>query len=335
MNIAEKIYKGIKDTFSTLVHADGVQNDIPHRMMLEVENISKSLASFGLRKLHKAGAGGEFYEARPFEAGDEPSEHSARLSLQYRQPMAAKRQAEVSQHVYLWACRKSRMDYVSDHLKITARKAGHGGSEPLFAFSKKQAADILLLALAKHLCRNEEVVGLFEADGLYRSENSTAALSHALADLAGQEDGKTDMPVINRNLPPGSTAILFGDFIMEPDDLESSLDDLLDAGLSGFLVMVLDPAEITFDGFEGRIELKDMDGEARSVILENAAGQRQSIRDFMERHIQNVEKIAAKKGFGFVLQRTDRPLRNALLKIYGCTLEDEPSPVNKNAPRQP
>lgn len=325
MNIAEKIYKGIKDTFSTLVHADGVQNDIPHRMMLEVENISKSLASFGLRKLHKAGAGGEFYEARPFESGDEPSERSARLSLQYRQPMAAKRQAEVSQHIYLWSCRKSRMDYMSDQLKSIAP----------FSFSKKQAADILLLAMAKHLCRNEEVVGLFETDGLYRSENSTAALSHALADLAGQEDGKTDMPVIDRNLPPGSTAILFGDFIMEPDDLESSLDDLLDAGLSGFLVMVLDPAEITFDGFEGRIELKDMDGEARSVILEDAARQRQSIRDFMERHIQNVEKIAAKKGFGFVLQRTDRPLHNALLKIYGCTLEDEPSPVNKNAPRQP
>lgn len=315
MSIKNKILKKLKMSFSPLTHAHEVLDDIPLRIKLEADKVSQDFSSYGLRALQKIGMGTEFYEARPLQDDDDPSEKNARLSVQYRQPMVIKRQAETSQHVYMWVCRKNRMDYVSEHsIKHAA---------PAQAFSKAQVAEILLLALAKHLAGNGESVGLLDMPGVFMGRNVPDRLSQQLRETESEKD---DIPAVENRIPRNSTVILFSDFIMDPAALDEGLDRMVEMGLSGHLVMVLDPAEITLDGYKGRMEFLDADGECPPVIVENVDAEKNSIRNIVEKHIEFVRAIAEKNNFRLTVQRTDGPLHHALLDIYGL-LPDDISPV--------
>jgi hypothetical protein len=85
--------------------------------------------------------------------------------------------------------------------------------------------------------------------------------------------------------------------------------------------MVLDPAEVTFEGFHGRVELSGMDGGA-PVIVEDAGTDRKEVQDMIARHIDKVRSITDSRGFGFIMQRTDRPLHEALFRLYGLPAND-------------
>lgn len=313
MSIKNEVLKKLKTAFLPSAHAHEMLGDIPARIRLEADRVSQDISAYGARALQKIGMGTEFYEARPLQDDDDPSERNARLSVQYRQPTAVKRQAEVSQHVYMWICRKNRMDYVSDHSRKQAA--------PAQAFSKAQVAEILLLALAKHLAGNAESVGLLDMPGVFRGRNAPDRIFQQLEETRNIKD---DVPAAEKRIPRNSTVILFSDFIMDPAVLDECLDRMAGRELSGHLVMVLDPAEITLDGYKGRMEFLDADGECPSVIVENVGAEKDSIQEIMREHIKSIRAIAEKNNFRLTVQRTDRPLHHALLDIYGILPDDIP-----------
>ena len=285
--------------YNTLAAADQTYRKLPLRMRLEIEKISQGLSEFGPRKLGRSGMGTEFFEAREFRPdADDPRKINARLSARAGRQIIIEKEAEIRQHFFLWRDATASMDYSSGRADYT----------------KKQAAEIMLLAFAKHLARNEEMIGILDQKGLYRGGKAAghlaAQLFNDVAIIAG-----ADLPRLERRLPRHSTTILFSDFLSQPEEIDKTLAQMTRHDLKGFLVMVLDPQEITFD-YKGHIKFRGIEGEGE-MTLKKAEKKRDAYLEKLRTHIEKIENICRAKGFSLIIQRTDEPLQNALLSIYG------------------
>jgi uncharacterized protein (DUF58 family) len=292
-----------KSKFDTFFHllagVDETYRKIPMNMRLEIEKISQGLSEFGPRKLHRRGAGTEFFESRDFRPDvDEARRINARLSARAGRPIVIEKEAEIRQHFYLWRDSTKSMDYTSGKAR----------------YNKKQSAEIMLLAFAKHLARNEELIGILDGRGVYRGGKASEQLAHQMMNVTIMGG---DMPVVARKLPQHSTVVLFGDFLMNPDDLAKRLGNLNGLGLTGYMVMVLDPQEIDFK-FKGHMEFDGMEGEGKKAFKKTETMQA-LYQEKMLAHIDSLQKLCVAKSFKFILQRTDEPLHGGLMAIYGLS----------------
>jgi uncharacterized protein (DUF58 family) len=123
------------------------------------------------------------------------------------------------------------------------------------------------------------------------------------------------MPSVARKLPQHSTAVLFSDFMMDHDELLRGISQISGIGLKGYLVMTLDPQEIDFK-FKGHVEFHGLEGEGKERF-KKAESMRAAYQQKMREHLQQIEAICKAKGFKLIVQRTDEPLHNALMAIYG------------------
>lgn len=283
---------------SVLAGADRTFGKLPQRMRLEIEKISKGMSEFGPRKLNRHGLGAEFFEAREFRPGiDERKNINARMSAKAQKDVVVEKEAEIRQHFYLWRKGYGSMDFASDP----------------DLWSKKEAAEIMLLALAKHLAKNEEMIGVLDKKGTYRGGNVSGNIAAHLQDvniITG------DMPIVNRKLPMNSTVVLFSDFYASPKDIVESLENLNSRGLKGFMVMTLDPQELEFNAYSGHTRFRGLEGEG-SHAFKQAQSLRNEYLEKISKRINWLEGLAHSKGYDFIIQRTDKPLHHALLKIYG------------------
>jgi uncharacterized protein (DUF58 family) len=290
--------------FGLLAGADATYSKIPQRMRLQIDKISQGLSEYGPRKLRRRGPGTEFFESRDFRPdSDDPRRINARLSARAGKPVVIEKEAEIRQHFYLWRDSSGSMEYAS-------QKDG---------YSKKQASEIMLLAFARHLARNEELIGILDRKGAYRGGKAQESVARKLLDvtiIAG------DMPFPARKLPRHSTAVLFSDFLMDKEALVKGLDQLSGVGLKGFMVMVLDPEELDFN-FKGHVEFEGLEGEGREKF-KKAEAMKAAYQAKIKAHIDDVKGLCEAKGFRFILQRTDEPLHKGLLAIYGLS-PDKPA----------
>jgi len=290
--------------YNVLSGVDQTYNQLPLSMRLEIEKISRGLSEFGPRKLRKRGVGMEFFESREFRPDvDDPRRINARLSARAGKPIVIENEAEIRQHVYLWRDATGSMDYESDNVSYT----------------KKQAAEIMLLSFAKHLSRNEEAVGILDRKGVFRGGSAADSLMGQLMDVAVIA---SDTPVLNRKFPRHSTVVLFSDFMTDSAALRKNLEALNGVDLKGYMVMVLDPQEIEFD-FKGHIEFAGMEGEG-TERFKKAESMRDAYQEKMKAHMRDVQHLCEAKGFKFILQRTDKPLYEGLLEIYGVSAATAP-----------
>lgn len=281
--------------FSTLAAADETFRSLPTNLRLLVNQVSKAIPDFGPRKLLRKGPGMEFFEARDFDQNiDEVRRINAKLSAKMDKPMVVEKQAEISQRIYMWRDPSESMQFASrDDL-----------------YTKKEIAEIMMLAFAKHLTKNEEVVGVLDKKGTYRGGKAAASIAKTLdvRIITG------DKPVLRSNPPQNSTAILFGDFINDDyDKLTKLLKRMKAQNLSGYMVMVLDPQEIDFD-YKGFVKFEGLKGELSEEFGE-AERARKEYRENLAAHIHKVRELAKANGFKLILQRTDEPLHFGLMQL--------------------
>lgn len=282
-----------------LVQADQTYRQIPPKMRMEIEQISQSLTAFGPRKLKRRGLGTEFFEARDFRPGiDEPRKINARLSARAGRSIVVEKEAEIRHHYYLWRDASPSMDFAS--------------SKSLY--TKKEASEVMLLAFAKHLARNEEAVGVLDGKGIYHGGRASEALAHQMMDVTILT---ADVPLLKRNLPRHSSVIMFSDFLVERENVIKGLEQFKGRNIKGYLVMVLDPQEIDFK-FRGHTEFKGLEGEGK-IAFKKAESLKDDYQKKIREHIEFVKTVCEAAGFKFILQRTDRPLHKGLLEIYGLT----------------
>ena len=289
--------KRLSDFYDVLAQADKTYANMPVRLRMEIEKISLGLPEHGPRRLGRSGPGTEFFESRDYRAGlDDPRKINARLSARAGENKVVEKEAEIRQHFYLWRDASPSMEFNS-------QKKG---------FNKKQASEIMLIAFAKHLAKNEEMIGILDRKGAYKGGKASDLVAEHLADVSILSD---DMPFVTRKLPRYSNAVLFSDFMGDPETVRNGLSHLQGIDLKGTLVMVLDPQEIDFN-YKGHVEFEGMEGEG-SLKFENAHAMKDEFLQSLREHIQTLQSIAQEKGFDFIIQRTDEPLHNTLYTLYG------------------
>lgn len=294
----QKDEKGGSRLFNILAQADKTFAYLPINLRLEIEKVSQGLAEFGPRKLRRRGIGTEFYEARDFRReSDDPRKINARLSARAGRPIMVEKEAEIRQHFYLWRDGSGSMDFKSED----------------GLYTKKETAEIMMLALAKHLAKNEEMIGLVDGQGSYRGGRAPDAMAQQLDQVTVVAG---DWPALHRKFPRHSTVVLFSDFFIGADALRENLQHLSSRSLDGYLVMVLDPQELDFD-FKGNIEFEGFEGEGVQDPGDKAESLRAAYQKEMKKEIEDVRNVAQEKGFTFILQRSDKPPVEGLLELYG------------------
>jgi uncharacterized protein (DUF58 family) len=237
--------------------------------------------------------GESFWQFRRYASHDSSSAIDWRQSAKSQHIFVREREWEAAQTVWFWRDGGAGMDFSSG------------------ATSKKERAELLLLALASLLVRGGERVGFLGGEG--RPAASRLALlriAHALL------DGKMQV----RELPPpaaiarGATLVWLGDFL-EPGALEA-MRQLSRAGVSGHLVRIVDPAEEDFP-YTGRARFQSMRGND-TALFGRAESVGEAYRARFRAHGEEVADAALHLGWTVTSHRTDHVPLAALIALHAA-----------------
>ena len=268
-------------------------------LLLEAERVA-SIVRQGTHGRRRAGQGETFWQFRRYAAGDPAERIDWRQSARTDKYFIREREWEAAQSVYLWADNSGSMRYQSEK------------KYP----QKSESAQILMLALASLLLRGGETL-------TWLSPTPIAARGrNGLERIARTLETETDAPSLPPSLPIAKHAhmILCSDFLMPHDEFEQRMRHYAALNLRGALVHILDPAELALP-FDGRIEMKGLEGEA-PLLLQNAAGLRAAYARKMQEHQDWLMHIAESAGWFYLRHVTDAPPHSALMQLFDYLAAD-------------
>lgn len=270
---------------------------LPH-LVVEARNVAAQL-QLGIHGRRRPGPGEEFWEFRPFVAGESTSRIDWRRSARDDRLYVREREWESASAHWIW------MDF-SASMHFASRLAGH---------PKRDRAILIGLALADILVHAGERVGLPGRTAPLASRNIIMRLAEALArhDPAHPDplamDALPDVLPVKRH----DHLVLIGDFIMPPAEFAAKLARIAHRGVRGTVVLVRDPVEEDFP-FTGEVEFEGLEtsetwrvGEA----LEVARAYRARIATIND----ELRRITLQQGFAFVKHLTHRPAAETLLSL--------------------
>lgn len=258
---------------------------------------AKEIASSAMHGVHgrrRSGTGENFWQFRPFVAGESASRVDWRRSARDDRLFVREREWESAHTVWVWIDRSPSMAYAST----------------LAMQPKLDRAVVLGLAAADLLVRGGERVGLLGLTRPLATRNIIERFAETL--LLDAQNTDDDLPPAGA-LAPRVRTVLVSDFLVPPADLAARIEDLASRGARGHLVMIADPVEETFP-FAGHTEFIDVDSASTMRI-----GQAERFRDdYIRRlaaHRDAIATIVRAKGWSLALHRTDRPASEALLAL--------------------
>jgi uncharacterized protein (DUF58 family) len=258
---------------------------------------AKEIASSSMHGVHgrrRSGTGENFWQFRPFVAGESAANVDWRRSARDDRIYVREREWESAHTVWIWIDRSASMAFASN----LARQ------------SKLDRAIILGLAAADLLVRGGERVGLF---GLTRPVASRNIIERLAETLLFDTKGDADELPPRGTLPPRVRALILSDFLTPVPDIAARIDEMAARGARGHLAMIVDPIEETFP-FSGHAEFADVDSSA-VMRIGRAEGFRAEYIRRLAAHREGVASIARSKGWSFAIHRTDRPASEALLAL--------------------
>lgn len=280
---------------------------LPH-LVVEARNVAAQL-QLGIHGRRRPGPGEEFWEFRPFVAGESTSRIDWRRSARDDRLYVREREWESAAAHWLWVDLSASMHFGS---KLAER-------------SKRDRAVLIALALADLLVHAGERVGLPGRTHPMASRNIIMRLAEA---LVRQDKSGTDpltMDALPESLPlkRHDHVVLIGDFIMPMPLFAERLARIAHRGARGTVVLVRDPVEEDFP-FSGEFEFEGLEssetwrvGEAQDI----ASRYRERIAAINE----EMRRIALGHGFGFVRHLTHRPAAETLLALAALIGGQAPS----------
>ncbi len=269
-------------------------------LLVAAERVAATVAQ-GVHGRRRVGMGESFWQFRRYQPGDALHAIDWRQTAKSQAVFVREYEWEASQTVWLWRDGSGSMAYRSAPALPT----------------KRNRADLLLLALASLLSRAGERVALLgggtpPAAGRVNLTRIAAELERAAGVVAAVER-MPDLPPI-AVVPRQAELVLFGDFLAPLEDIQRVVAGYAERGVRGHLVQVLDPAEQSLP-FSGRVRFTGLEGEGEHLVPRVEA-----VRDrYVERLRAQQEGLALaarSAGWSCIVHHTDRPAAAALLALY-------------------
>jgi uncharacterized protein (DUF58 family) len=261
-------------------------------LLVEARKVAMT-TNAGWHGRRRSGSGENFWQFRPFIAGEPVKRIDWRRSARDDHLYVREREWEAAHTVWLWADLTPSMAFRS-HLSKTV---------------KRDRALVLLLALADLLAETGERIGL---PGLRKP----VADRHAAERIAATLAHVTDPPSLPepQDIRRFSDVVLIGDLL---DPVEATLAWMRKVAASGaraHVVMVLDPIEESFP-FAGRTEFRDPETGFR-LTSGKAEEWKRAYVERLEAHRAAIGDAARRAGWTFLVHHTDRPASEPMLVLH-------------------
>jgi uncharacterized protein (DUF58 family) len=263
------------------------------RLALEARQVSAQVA-LGIHGRRRAGPGETFWQFRPFTSGEPAHRIDWRRSARDDRLYVREREWETASTYWVWADCSASMAYVSSLAKA----------------AKRDRAVVMAFAMADLLVRGGERVGLLGLTNPLVSRVIIERFSEAL--LRGEASNASEMPV-GPTPGPRDRVILFGDFIMQPEDFRRRLEVLTLRGAPGIAVQIRDPAETLFP-FDGEMEFFGPELDGRWVVGD-AAAMADRYRQRLAAHEAQLREICLRRGWIFQTHSSGQTANEGLLAL--------------------
>ena len=175
--------------------------------------------------------------------------------------------------------------------------------------TKKDRAQLLQLALASLAVRAHERIG---ALGSQRRANAGPLALRQMAEHCAKANNN---PLPNPTaIQRQSAAVLFSDFLDEPEAIKQALTPLAESGVRGHLVQITDPAEEALP-YDGRVEFLGLDQPVRFIANKTQNLRERYVAAFATQR-ESVRQIAARLGWSFIVHHTSEQPSKCLQTLH-------------------
>jgi uncharacterized protein (DUF58 family) len=254
----------------------------------------------GVHGRRRVGQGDAFWQFRPYVAGDPPQRIDWKQSAKSDGVYVRQSEWEAAQSVWLWRDASPSMNF---------------RSSPALP-SKRERADVLLMAVAALLARGGEHLALLDV----REPPGTGrpALQRLAFALAKRAADTASLPV-TAALPRHARVVLIGDFLAPLEDIRATVGRLTAAGVRGHLVHIVDPAEEALP-FAGRVRFTGAEAEG-DIVFGRVESVRDEYRGRFAAHRNGLHAIARSFGWTLLAHHTDQPPATALMSLFFALAE--------------
>jgi uncharacterized protein (DUF58 family) len=262
-------------------------------LMLKAERAAQNIFH-GEHAQRRAGTGEKFWQFREYTPQDRPQDIDWRQSGKTDRVFIRQKERQLPQTALFWTCAADSMDFTSDY------------ALPI----KKEAGQVLTLALAILMTHTGERVGMLGTTQTGRSEHSLENISSLLSEK-NEESLPSQAPM---KAQKNSELVLIGDFLSKPQDIETSFKSLVPFTGGGIVIQILDPAEIELP-FDGRAIFEDH-AQTVSENVQNVASIREAYKQRIVEHRAAIQSICKSCGWNYILHRTDEGYEKTLLEVW-------------------
>lgn len=234
----------------------------------------------GAAPRQRRGRGTEFWQFRPYTAGDDAARIAWRPSARYRQPLTKEHEDAVPSSLTLWVDRRPTMGFTT-----TAR-------------TKQHQADVMALAWGWAMAR--------QGDWLISLQGGPHQRYHDI--LAMEQDLDKQVLFSQGPLPPADKVLLCSDFLY-PEETLMALFSLIRAD-DVQVCMLYDPAEVSFP-YQGPIRFHDLAGQGDRLI-EDAEALRLVYQARYAEHLQTLNALITQRGWTMTRHSTEKPLAESV-----------------------
>ena len=182
-----------------------------------------------------------------------------------------------------------------------------------FVPEKWERATVLNLALMSLLVRGSERIALLDRPD--RPASGRATLNRIASIVTERQTRENDDGIPpTPELPRYGSVVLIGDFLAPPETILQAARTLAARGLRGFMLQVLDPAEVEMP-FQGRRRFLGMEDEG-DLLVSRAEGLRLGYLKRLAELQDELSTFARRTDWYFAVHNTDGPAQPALLGLY-------------------
>ena len=260
-------------------------------LLAEAERLAASL-TIGEHGRRQSGDGTAFWQYRRSQPGDPASAIDWRQSARSQHLFVRETEWSASQPVWLWVDGSASMDW-------------HSGPS---VEKKRHRALLLALAIAALLLKSGERVGVLGSD-------QPPAAGRALLPRLAEALLTTCGPVPQeRRLAQGGHLLLLSDFLPPNDALAEPIRRWAEAGVTGHLLQILDPAEEDLT-YQGRLRFEGLEGEEARTIAKTE-DLRQAYAARLAGLRQSLTEATKPLGWSFDLHGSGQPAREGALILH-------------------